>query len=341
MATLGIELIVDAVIDIINKNIIAKTNVTSNVTSGDIFVRVENSFQFSHGQEIVLIDYGYDVEGSTHYNVFEYAKILEVNNTTTITLTAPVVGNWLVADKAFVQKTIGHAPLYENNVFYGDREVIPLDQMAIAVEPTSLSNDWIYIQGGLSEEYRLQILIYGRDIKFEEGRRILDRYSDAVYQLMMNNLHLELDNYHTPLTDDYIPGSSIIKIADNDTNRSNITTNLPMDPYDYQMQDNKGASCWFHIIKITPVTPVPGGEMTLTIDPISDTDDLFAVDAFRCADFAILKKWSRTEYIYDSRVSDATFGKVSKGSAFLRASELNWWGKKVHEHVFPQRSNRV
>lgn len=327
---MAIEIIADAIIDIIKKNMVAKTNVVSNVTTGDIVVHVDDSFQFSNGQEIVLIDWGYNVEGSTHYQVFEYAKIDTVNNTSSITLTSPVVGNWLLSNNAFIQKTIGHAPLYENNIFYGDRDVIPIDQMALAVEPSSLSNEWIYIQGGLSEEYRIKILIYGMDIKFEEGRRILDRYSDAVYQLLLNNIHLELLNYHTPLVVDYSPFTNQIIIADTPENRKNILVNADNEPWDYQMQDNTGASCWFHITNIS----YGAGTMILTTSPVFSNN-------YKVSDFAILKKWDRKEYIYDSRVDGITYGQVSKASAELRASELNWFGKKVNEHIFPQRSNRI
>lgn len=326
---MAIEIIADAIIDIIKKNMIAKSNVTANVTSGDILVHVDNSFQFTNNQEVVLIDYGYNVEGSTHFQVFEYAKILEVNNTSTVTLTTPVVGNWLVSDNAFLQKTVGHAPLYGENVFYGDREVVPFDQMAVAVEPVSLSNEWIYIQGGLSEEYRVKVLVYGRDVKFEEGRRILDRYSDAIYQLLLNNIHLELDNYHASLAVSYTAGSTTITIADTSENRANITVTTD-DTWDYQMQDNGGASCWFQITNINYVA----GTMVLTMSSPFNAN-------FTTSNFAILKKWHRTEYIYDSRVDSVTYGVVSKGSAYVRASELSWFGKKVNEHVFPQRSNRI
>ena len=58
-----------------------------------------------------------------------------------------------------------------DNVYYGDREVIPSTDMAIAVEPLSLSNEWIYLQGGLSEEYRVSIIVYGKDVETEEGMK--------------------------------------------------------------------------------------------------------------------------------------------------------------------------
>jgi len=308
---MAVEILVDALIDIVNRNIIAKTNVTSNISTGDVIVNVENSFQFKPNQEVVLIDWTYNVEGSAHYNVFEYAKIQSVNNTTSITLESPAVGNWLTSDNTFVQKTIGHSPLYENNVLYGDRQVIPTDQVAIAIEGASLSNEWMYIQGGLSEEYRMKVIIYAKDIKFEDGRRVLDRYSDAVYQLLNDNIHLDVNNVETPLTEDY--------------------QGLTLSPsFQYQMQDNKNATHWFNVKSVDWVSSP--GNIILTIDNPQVVD-------ITMADFGLCRRWH--EYIYDARVDGVTYGQVSKGSAFLRAAELSWFGKRINEHRFPQRSNRV
>ena len=51
--------VVDAIIDLIRKNIIARTPVTSDVLVGTTTIYVENSFHFNDGEEIVLIDSGY------------------------------------------------------------------------------------------------------------------------------------------------------------------------------------------------------------------------------------------------------------------------------------------
>ena len=327
----GISDVADAIIDLIKWNIIAKTNVTSNAMIGDTVVNVENAFQFRPEEEIVLIDYGYNVEGSEHYNIFEYAKIKEVNNTHAITLSAELEGNWTTANNSFVQKTIGHSPLYENNLYYGDREVIPPDQVAITVEPQSVSNEWIYLQGGLSEEFRLQINIYGKDVKMDEGRRILDKYSDAVYQLLNDNLHVDVNTVTTPLISDAPSGATQVIIADTQENRDNFVVYNPATQwyeYAYQVQDNSHISAWCGISSRS----ISGGLIRLTLNyPLADD---FSLD-----EFAIIKRINR--YFYDSRVDGIEYGVISKGSAVLRASQLSWYGKWVNEHSFPQTTKNV
>jgi len=81
--------VIDGIIDLIDKNMIAKTNVASNVTAGDTLVNVENSFHYEPDQEAILIDYGYNDSSSPHYGVYEYIRIKEVNNTHWITLYDP------------------------------------------------------------------------------------------------------------------------------------------------------------------------------------------------------------------------------------------------------------
>ena len=324
---MSIEIITDGIIDIIKKNIIAKTNVTADVTTGDIVVNIVNAYRFNADEEIVLIDWDYNDADSPHYHIYEYAKIKTVNNTHAITLQNAVVGDWTLANNSFVQKTIGHSPLYEDNVLYGDREVIPVDDIAITVEPVSLSNDWIYIQGGLNEEYRIRIMIYGKDIDVDEGRRILDRYSYSVYDLLNNNIHLDVNNYSTPLIHSYVANSSSVVISDTEKNREEFIVTVG-EVADYQLQDNLGVSCWF---KITNVSQ-GGGLLHLTIAKTFDT-------TFELSEYAVITKIGR--YIYDSRADNVEFGKVAKGSAFLRAAEINWFGKRVYEHTFPQTSDGV
>jgi len=327
---MSIELIADGIIDIIKKNIIAETDVTSDVSTGDTDIAIDNAYRFHADEEIVLIDYGYNQQGHTHHNVFEYARIKSVNSTTSITLHDAVVGTWLVADQSFIQKTIGHSPLYSDNVLYGDREVIPTDDIAITIEPVSLSNEWIYLQGGLSEEYRVRIMVYGKSITTDEGRRILDRYSWAVYSLLNNNLHIDVNNVEAPLVNDYAAGGNTVVIEDNDFNRLHFTVNTDVNaPKEYSLQDNQGASHWFFNITNRVVG---GGNIHITMGG-SDANN------FLLTEFAVIRHIGL--YIYDSRADGVNYGEVSKGSAFLRASEINWFGKWVNRHYFPQTSDGV
>lgn len=329
-----IEPIVDSIIDLIEKNLVAVTNLTSNVTTGDLIVNVENSLHFKPNQEIIFKDYGYDIEGDPHYTVWEYSKIRSVNNTRSITLTSPIISNWLVSNGSSIQKTIGHSPLYSDQIYYGDREVIPTDLMAVTVDPTSVSNEWLYLQGGLEEDYKVKIMVYGKDIKTDEGTRILNRYSDAITQLLNENIHLPVANYTTPLYANASIGDSVIVIEDTPDNRSNIILSNLLVPMlktmklSYQVQDNLGVSWWSEITNIS----YAGGLMYLTIDPVLPNN-------FKLSEFAVLKKLGG--YVYDSRADAATYGVVSKGSAILRAAEISWYGKQINEFSFPQKSLAV
>jgi hypothetical protein len=321
---------------------VAKTNLVSNVLTGEVLVNVENSFHYRPGQEIVLIDYGYNEESSPHYHIYEYAQIKEVNNTHWITLSSPVESTtgWLVSNNAFIQKTIGHSILYSDRIYYGDREVIPTEEMAITVEPVSLSNEWIYIHGGLSEEYRILITIYGKDIETEEGMKILNLYSDAVYDLFNRNIHIDINNHFSPLLEDVSAGSNMVIVEDNATNREyfRISTSIPDDEV-YEVQDNNGIEIDLYCTNV--VTP-GDGRMYVYLNLNNPT--LYGIQplerSYSLSEYAVFMRHG-TRYFYDSRIDGVDYGKVQKGSAFLRAATLNWFGKEVTEYQFPQQSHRL
>jgi len=328
--------LVDGMIDIINRNLIAKSNLISNALTGEILINVENSYHFVDGQEIILIDYGYNDVSSPHYNKYEYAVVKEVNNTFWITLEQPIQdpdGGWMVSDKAFIQKTIGHSPLYTDRIYYGDREVIPTEEMAITVEPVSLSNEWIYIQGGLSKEYRMAINVYGKDIETEEGMRILNKYTDALYDLFMGTLHINIKPYYVPILANITAGTSYVYVEDNSDNREELVATPTNFLTDYLIQDNLHVEHDFAIIAVSPTVPDGSGVMRLTLSRVKGVSANFQYD-YSTLQYAVLIKYKR--YFYDSRVDGIEYGVVQKGSAFIRAARLNWFGKEVEEHVFPQ-----
>lgn len=314
--------IVDAIIDLIKKNISARTNVVSDVSSGDTTIFVENTFHFNENEEVVFVDFGYNVPGSTHYNQFEYAKIKNIINTTAITLYTNTISNWLVSDNAFVQKTIGHTPLYANNIYFGDREVIPDAEMAVTVEPVDNSNEWIYIRGGLSEEYNVRIMIYGMDVSTEDGMIILTKYTDRIRRLLIEDNHPDINDVTEPLKVTVAANSTSVVIADTPRNRENFEVGIY-----YELQDNN------HVKQYVNVTNVvaDGVNLTLTINEGPTVD-------IKTEDFGVIRKQRR--YLYDSRASSARYGTIQKGSAKLRAAEINWFGKETTNIRFPAFKKR-
>ena len=341
----GIVPVVNAIIDLIDKNMVAKSNLVSNALTGEILVNVENTFHFSDGQEIILIDYDYNVVGSPHYQKYEYAVIDRVVNTHWITLTSPIVdpsGGWYVSNNSFIQKTIGHSPLYSDRIYYGDREVIPTEEMAVTVEPVSLSNEWIYIHGGLSEEYRLSIMIYGKDIETEQGLQILNLYGDAIYELLNNSMHIDIDNYKSPLLANVAAGTNTIIVSDTPSNRTRFLPSYQLsDDQTYEVQDNIGVEIDLFATNVASVTydGRPALQITLSQDNPNISGSRPLNRSYNLQEYAFLSRHGK--YFYDSRADNVEYAMVQKGSAFIRAGRINWFGKTVTEYKFPQQSLRA
>lgn len=341
----GVVPVVRGIIDLIQKNLIAKTNAVSNALTGEIMVNVEDSFHFVDGQEIILIDYGYNDPASPHYQKYEYCVIDRVINTHYISLTSPIIdpsGGWYVSNGAFIQKTIGHAPLYDDRVYYGDREVIPTEEMAVTVEPVGISNEWIYMHGGLSEEYRVSIMVYGKDIETEQGMEILNLYADAIYLLFNSNIHIDINNYKSPLLANVAAGTYDVIVADNTTNRATFLPSSQLaDDMVYEVQDNIGIEIDLFAANVASITHDGRPALRITLnqnDPLR-----FGLQplnrSYNLQEYAFLSRHGR--YFYDSRIDTADYGQVQKGSAFIRAAKLNWFGKQVTEYRFPQQSLRA
>jgi len=234
------------------------------------------------------------------------------------------------------KKTIGHSPLYDDRVYYGDREVIPSEDMAITVEPLSLSNEWIYIQGGLSEEYRVSITIYGKDIETEEGMKILNKYTDNAYNLFNESMHIDINNHESPLLANVAAGSTTVIVEDTPINREFFKPSiLVQDDEVFELQDNKGIEIDLFVTSVV----IPGdGTMRISInqnDPVLFPNEPIERN-YSIDEFAVFRRHGR--YFYDSRVDNIEYGIVQKGSAFIRAAKLNWFGKEVQEYIFPQQS---
>lgn len=337
----NIEQVVDGIRDLIDKNLVAKSNVISDVLTGQILINVQNTFHFSPDQEIILIDYGYNDEASPHYQIFEYSRVKEVHNTHWMTLYQQVESDWLMSQGAFIQKTIGSIPLYSDLILYGDRDVISTEDMAITVEPLSESSEWLYIHGGLSNEYRVSIMVYGKNIDTEEGIRIQNKYTDAISELFNRNIHIDINNWSTPVLTNVAANTRSIVIANTLENREHFKLSSQTQYGDiYEIQDNMGVEIDLYISKIQYDTPI-AGQMTITVNQ----DDLVQHGieplnrSYSLEEYPFFSAHGR--YFYDSRVDNIEYGMVQKGSAYVRAARLSWFGKEINEYHFPQQSYRI
>jgi hypothetical protein len=211
--------------------------------------------------------------------------------------------------------------------------------MAVCIEPVGFTNEWIYLQGGLSVEYKIDIMIYGKDPETETGMEILNKYTQAIYQLFLSELHIDLDAPYTPILANVTAGTSTVLIADNVDNRENFAASSTLiNEKSYQIQDNLKAEHDFCILSVSPAVPDGSGQMTVTMskDPVVSVPFTYG---YSTTEYATLIRYKR--YFYDTRIDNVDIGTVQKGSAYLRAAKLSWFGKEVEEWHFPQTDKGV
>jgi hypothetical protein len=301
------EQIVDGIIRLIQKNTIARTPVISDLHEGERDLFVDDTLRFDGANEIILMDNS----GSP----MEYNTVLTKVGTNRLVLLNPASRNFIVSDGAVVQKAIGNVPLFEEDVLFGDREVIPNNGVAVTVEPTTLSNEWLYVQGGLGEEHAMTIMCYIRADRHEDAMRVVMKYGQSIYTLLNGNIHLDVVNDTTPILADLSAGSDTVTIGD--------TSAWPVDnQYRYEVQDNNNAEIDFRLVEV--------------VGPQEVRLNRRLARSYRVADKA--KFTRRVAYIYDSRCTQVEWGTVSKSSALYKAAKITWFGKDVEDLSFPQVS---
>jgi len=304
----SLEQVCDGMIRLITKNAAARTVLTADALTGSTIISVDNTLYFNDAEQIVLID--------TDPAHIEYHSILKILNTNTLALVQPTETDFLTSNTATMQKAIGNVPLPDNAILFGDREVIPNPELTITVDPITMGSiEWMYLRGGLSLQHNLIITVYVKLDSHDHAIRVTQEYGDYLFDLLINNLHLDIVNDEVFLPVDVAAGSTEVQLAD--------TTGwyIETDSHRYEIQDNNNAETDFY------VTNILSGPPRVVLDrPL--------INSYRVADKAIFRR--RVRYIYNALVTEVEYGYVQKGSQMFKACRLTWWGKEVVEVVFPQ-----
>lgn len=305
----SLEQVCDGMIQLIVKNAGARTVLTSNAEPGDSVVVVDNTFHFKDGDQIVFMD--------TNEGHLEYNSILKTLSTTQFSLVNQMQTEFLTSNTATLQKALGNVPLSENSVLFGDRDVIPNPELTITVDPVSMNQvEWMYLRGGLSLQYNLDIRVYAKLDNNEAAYRVVQKYGDYLFDLLINNLHLDIVNDETFLTGNVAANTKIIPIS----NASGAFA-VDLDSHRYEVQDNQHAETDFYI------TAADANSVTL---------DRNVFWGYNTSDKALFRR--RVRYIWNALVPDIEYGFIQKGSQMYKACKLTWWGKEVNEIQFPQRT---
>jgi len=307
--THSLEQVCDGMIQLIVKNAGARTLLTADAHAGDTLINVVNTFHFNDAEQVVLMD--------TNEGHLEYNSISHLLNTTQLTLVNPLQTDFIVSTTATLQKAIGNAPLPENGVLFGDRDVIANPELTITVDPVTMNSmEWMYLRGGLSMQYNLDIRVYAKLDVNETAYRVVQKYGDYLFDLLINNLHLDIVNDETFLTGNATAGTNVVNI---DNSSGSWVTD--MYSHRYEVQDNNHAETDFYVT---------------TADATSVTLSRNMVWSYNMSDKALFRR--RVKYIWNAFIPDIEYGFIQKGSQMYKACKITWWGKEVNEIQFPQRT---
>ena len=245
----AIEPMVDGMIDLFVNNLVATTVLTQDAHAGDTFILVDNSIRFKNFDYVLLMDDNSHQDGTsgTLQGVEFHRVSSDFQATDRLYLGEPLQKDFLVSNNSRIQKTIKRAVLYAKDILYGDRQVITFDSIAICVEPESKRQDWLAVRL-LGLEFRMAIMVYvksgGTGEDEENALRICNSYADAINDLLLGSIHLDISVDEVPLVRDAHVGDTTVYISCGDV--ANWGPGVPC--LDYAVQDNFGADQLMKVI---------------------------------------------------------------------------------------------
>jgi hypothetical protein len=398
----AVEPMIDGMIDLLRVNLIANTVLTQDAHQNDRVLHVDNSVRFRKHDYILLMDnLSARTSVSGELSGVEFLRVSkDFQGTDVLYLDSPISKDYLVSDQARIQKTIKKAILYEKDILYGDREVINVDYVAICVEPDSKSQEWLATRL-LGTDTKISIMVYvkcgGLGDEEEYAMRVCSAYADAINQLLLGNIHIDITLDETKLVrdanigdrgvyidcgvaDDWVPGiecldyevqdnygaNQLMKIVETGTymksssssSESSRSTSAPTLHSSYSSSSSSlvsessnsssgssasSSSSWSSqsVFEDESSSQTSVSDSSSSVSSSSSIGGICWVELnapltkdFLMKDKAVLRRKKR--YTYDSRISDITYGMTQKGSTFMKAAKMSWFGKEAEAFQFPQ-----
>lgn len=403
-----ISRLVDGMRTLLKRTLIAHTPLNRDANKGDMSLRVDNAARFRAGEQIVIFNDLSEWDNSTgvRRGVEFHNVVCDAKKTDIIELQEPLGMDFLLSDNSRIQKAIGYAILNEKDVYYGDRENLTFQEVAICVEPETKSSEWLALGGLGSYESRLAIMVYVSTagtggIDEDRAARVCNDYADAIEDLLIRNIHLDIATDEIALVADACPGDTSVfipkgaawnwqpdpcggyQVLDNfnmeqflyiknpggdsssesssscrsfdisTSSRSLISSSSNSSGTEKSASSSSSQSSFDDSSSSSPSTISKSVSSSSSSSNVTDDSSVSQGGAYevqlglainkpswaitkhiRVADKAVLRRHQR--WIYDSRVDNAEYGVVAKGSYILKSAKLSWFGKETRQLTFPQ-----
>jgi hypothetical protein len=245
----AMEPLIEGMQNFLRTNLVAYSPLIADAFAGDTEIFIENTFRFNDFDDILIMDdnAAFDADTQAITGVEFLTVDGQPTEVTRLKLSSPLQKDFLVADNGRMQKSIKRTILQQKDILYGDRAVITFDYVAVTIEPEAKSQEWIALEGLLSSEYRMSIIVYvksgGQGDEEETAIRVVSAYADAINSLLMGNIHLDLAIDSTPILADVCIGDTSVVIG------SNVAHAWPADTCSvYDIQDNFHSEHFFGIV---------------------------------------------------------------------------------------------
>lgn len=271
--------LVDGMRSLLAKNLVAHTRITSNAYKGDTSINVDNSIRFRADDQIIIFNdqSSWDDDIGSREGIEFHTVISDPTETGVLLLKEPLGRDFLVSDKSRLQKAIEFAVLDSKDIYYGDRASLTFNEVAICIEPEKKSNEWLAIGGLGSYEYRMAIMVYVKvsgagDVRDEDrAARVCHSYADAIEDLLIRNIHVDLTIEEVPLLEDVCYGDSWAFIP-----KSQAHKWQPDHCPRYEVQDNFHADQDFYIIDPKQATYSSSESSCVSFDISTSSGSLFS-----------------------------------------------------------------
>ena len=210
----------EGLIDLLKRYLIAYTKISEDAFIGDKKIKVNNSIRFRAGEQIILFDDNsiFDNDSGERIGVEFNEVAIDATETEEIVLKNKLKNDWLLENNARLQKVIANSVLEPGDIYYGDREAITFNEVAVCVEPESKSSEWMALGGLAGYEYRIGILVYvkaaGSGDPRDEDRaaRVCHLYADAIEDLLIRNIHVDVTVSEVPIIENVFAGQDYVII---------------------------------------------------------------------------------------------------------------------------------
>lgn len=288
--------IIDYLQSVLMANLMGKVALSADLLAGQDTVFVQYATYFYPGQTVII----------RNNSIGEGFQVLEVLDSSHIKFYKPAQNSWLVSDGAVLERSEAFHHL--KYILRGDPQVIP-DYPAITISPGGRNIEWFTLQS-TTEQHTAEIYIYVLEDSQESSTDLLMKYTDATAEVLMLNLFPELTGDVVSPTGKFDAGSATISISDN---------------------------TGYHPGSIVVLEDVAQREVR-AVNRVIDSHILELDDAlFQTFDSSVnpFTVSRAIRMIYDSRISSIEYGFVQKGSAFLKAGHISWYGKEMRDRKYP------